>query len=220
MGGVLNERVASRLSIQPPSAYLVQTYLEKIADEHEVEWKPKVPLRAADIAQPMPAPGGYSVPVGGGSGLNPSTFDEGGASGDRNDGGGASAPPASPSFGGLPHAPAPHGAASAAASPQPRSPYVPVLPTPDAQYGPPSTMDDVEEVDIHVPGAPKAPPGGGSGHDRTNNGGGGGDDSDDGGDGGEGVGAPRGRTQSAGEGSGGAAPPPPADGGQIGRAHV
>ena len=30
VGGVLNERVASRLSIQPPSAYLVQTYLEKI----------------------------------------------------------------------------------------------------------------------------------------------------------------------------------------------
>ncbi|EED86570.1 predicted protein, partial [Thalassiosira pseudonana CCMP1335] len=38
VGGVINERVAAKLSVQPPSAYLVQTYLEKIADEHEVQW--------------------------------------------------------------------------------------------------------------------------------------------------------------------------------------
>ena len=49
---------------------MVQTYLEKICDEHQVDWKPKVPLKAEDISNPMSAPSGYSVQVGGGSGIN------------------------------------------------------------------------------------------------------------------------------------------------------
>ncbi|KAL7515787.1 hypothetical protein ACHAWX_000864 [Stephanocyclus meneghinianus] len=36
VGGVINERVAAKLSVQPPSAYLVQLYLERIADQHQV----------------------------------------------------------------------------------------------------------------------------------------------------------------------------------------
>ena len=34
-GGVLNERVVTKLSIQPPAAFLVQTYLEKICEQFE-----------------------------------------------------------------------------------------------------------------------------------------------------------------------------------------
>jgi len=64
--GVVNERVASKLSVQPPSAYFVQVYLETIAAEHGVEWKPKVPREALEIYR---APVGESLPARGGSGL-------------------------------------------------------------------------------------------------------------------------------------------------------
>lgn len=204
VGGVLNERVASRLSIQPPSAYLVQTYLEKIADEHEVDWKPKVPLRASEMSEPMPAPGGYSVPVGGSSGLNPSTFVEIGALDAQNNTAEASAPPASPSFSAVPEAPGTHSSSSAAStvsSKTQQSTYTPVLQTPASQYAPPSNVDEVEEVDIHVPGAPKPPPGQGGGYDNINNSGGSGNE------GGTGIGLTQGSTQSARQGSSGAAPP-------------
>lgn len=69
-GGVVNARVASKLSVQPPSAYDVQVYLERIADEHGVAWKPKAPLKASDMYNPTKAPTGHSVPVRGGSGVN------------------------------------------------------------------------------------------------------------------------------------------------------
>jgi len=186
VGGVINDRVAAKLSVQPPSAYLVQTYLEKIADEHEVEWKPKEPLRADQIAEPMIAPSGYSVQVGGGSGLNPSTFVESNL--DAHDPNGPSAPPASPSFGTIPKAPSSvAGTESTVGTNQ--SAYVSVLPTPAAH--PPSRIDEIEEEDIFIPGAPKVPPGSTNGHNRNDN------DDDDGGFGGEQ--ANRGRTQSAGE---------------------
>jgi len=214
LGGVINERVAARLSVQPPSAYLVQTYLEKIADEHEVDWKPKVPLKAGDIAEPMPAPVGVSVPVGGGSGLNPSVPYDGG-SGSNNSApqqqqqqqqhnhGGASAPPASPSFV-MPEAP--RGDASTvstmSSTQQPSSKYIPVLPTP-TNPNMPATIEDIEEEDIFVPGAPKTPPGPGGVNGRKNNNNNDYNDDDDG-YGGEQQ-TNRGRTQSAGEGSRGSA---------------
>lgn len=69
VGGILNERVVSKLSVQPPAAYLVQVYLERICDEFVVDWKPRVPLTAAEMAEPTAAPIGYSVQVGGASGL-------------------------------------------------------------------------------------------------------------------------------------------------------
>jgi len=67
--GVLNERVVTKLSIQPPAAYLVQTYLERICQQHEVNWKPSVSLSAAQMCEPMAAPSGFSVPVGQATGL-------------------------------------------------------------------------------------------------------------------------------------------------------
>mmetsp|Transcript_2396 Transcript_2396/g.4267 ORF Transcript_2396/g.4267 Transcript_2396/m.4267 type:complete len:359 (+) Transcript_2396:171-1247(+) len=203
VGGVLNERVAARLSVQPPSAYLVQTYLEKIADEHEVNWKPKVPLKAGDISDPMAAPNGYSIQVGGGSGLNSSSFVEGGV--DAHNMNGASAPPLSPSFGFAASIPeAPHSSASTVStmsSTKQQSAYVPVLPTPSYSNVPPTKIDEIEEEDIFVPGAPKFPPGG---HNKNNN--------DDEGDGGEQQ-ANRGTTQNTGEGPRGSAPS--VDGGGV-----
>lgn len=194
VGGILNDRVVARLSVQPPSAYLVQTYLEKIADEHEVDWKPKVPLRAEEISNPMVAPVGYSVPVGGTSGLNPSTFAEGGGASAHHN---ASAPPESPSYGNIPAAPGSDESTISSMSTKQNSTYVPVLPTPSTAKPPPTTIDEIEEMDIHVPGVPKSPPGGVKYSNNKGN-------DDDEGDG-DGEGATRVNTQSAGEGSQGAA---------------
>merc|ERR1712194_799175 len=61
VGGVLNERVVTKLSVQPPAAYLVQTYLEQICEKYEVEWSPNYRLSAAQMGEPLPppqAPGG------------------------------------------------------------------------------------------------------------------------------------------------------------------
>jgi hypothetical protein len=52
-GGVVNERVKLKLSLQPASAYLVQVYVEAIADEHGVDWKPKAPLKANDMYEAL-----------------------------------------------------------------------------------------------------------------------------------------------------------------------
>jgi len=41
VGGVVNERVEAKLSVQPPSAHLVQTYLKKIADGRNLGRNPK-----------------------------------------------------------------------------------------------------------------------------------------------------------------------------------
>ena len=163
---------------------MVQTYLEKICDEHQVDWKPKVPLKAEDISNPMSAPSGYSVQVGGGSGINAKEFVEGGLPANGGSGG-ASAPPLSPSaYGNLPVAPN-----SNQQQQQEPSAYVPVLPKPVASSAAvPSKIDDIEEEDIFIPGAPTTAPGGGQVVD---------DDSDEG-SGGEEEEA-RVRTQSAGE---------------------
>lgn len=70
-GGICNERVVAKLSVEPPSAYLVLTYLEKIADQKGVKWVSKEKLKAEELAEPMVAPVGYSVQVAQGSGLVP-----------------------------------------------------------------------------------------------------------------------------------------------------
>lgn len=67
--GICNERVVAKLSFQPPTAFLVQTYLEKIADQFNVDWKPIQQLKANELAGPMAAPVGSSVPFAPGSGL-------------------------------------------------------------------------------------------------------------------------------------------------------
>jgi len=70
-GGIVNERIMAKLSVQPPSAFLVQTYLEKIADQFEVEWSPKDKIRPDQLAAPISAPIGYSVQTAPGTGLAP-----------------------------------------------------------------------------------------------------------------------------------------------------
>ena len=70
-GGVVNERIMAKLSVQPPSAFLVQTYLEKIADQFEVNWTPRDKIRPDQLAAPIRAPVGYSVQTAPGTGLAP-----------------------------------------------------------------------------------------------------------------------------------------------------
>ena len=92
VNGVVNARVAMKLSVQPPPAYEVQLYLEKIAEEQEVNWKPKASVKGNGIVEPMGAPSGYSVPTRGGSGLFPSNnynVEELSAMGDSRMGGGS-----------------------------------------------------------------------------------------------------------------------------------
>lgn len=69
--GCLNERVVSKLSIEPPAAYLVQTYLERICEQFQVDWTPSMKLTADQMIEPMAAPVGYSVNVAQGTGLGP-----------------------------------------------------------------------------------------------------------------------------------------------------
>lgn len=69
VGGILNERVVTKLSVQPPAAYLVQTYLEQICEKYEVDWTPNYRLSAQQMGEPMAPPSGFSVPIGQGTGL-------------------------------------------------------------------------------------------------------------------------------------------------------
>jgi hypothetical protein len=62
-GGVVNERVALKLSVQPPSSHLVQVYLETIADKHGVTWTPKVTPKASEMYEPTRAPMVESLPA-------------------------------------------------------------------------------------------------------------------------------------------------------------
>lgn len=71
VGNVLNERVVTKLSVQPPAAYLVQTYLETICEKYEVDWSPTVRVRPEEIGEPMAPPKGFSVEAGRGTGLGP-----------------------------------------------------------------------------------------------------------------------------------------------------
>jgi hypothetical protein len=64
-GGVVNERVASKLSVQPPSSHLVQVYLETIADKHGVKWTPKVSPKASEMYEQTRVSVGESLPARG-----------------------------------------------------------------------------------------------------------------------------------------------------------
>lgn len=68
-GNVLNERVVHKLSVEPPAAALVQIYLERICEQHHVDWSPKMKLTAAQLSEPMAAPVGFSVGMAQGTGL-------------------------------------------------------------------------------------------------------------------------------------------------------
>jgi Regulator of Vps4 activity in the MVB pathway len=69
VGGILNERVVTKLSVEPPAAFLVQTYLEQICEKYEVDWSPTYRLSAHEMGEPMRPPVGDSVPIGRGTGL-------------------------------------------------------------------------------------------------------------------------------------------------------
>ena len=146
VGGILNERVTAKLSVTPPSAYKVQTYLEKISDEHEVGWKPAVPLKAEEIAQAMPAPSGYSVQEGAASGLNKKNYDVGSGTTPNNV---ASIPPIASTV------PPP-------LPPKEAKAYEPLLPKPAVAVAKSEVVEDfddgIEEPEIFVPAAPKSQP--------------------------------------------------------------
>ena len=74
--GIVNERIMVILSVQSPSGFLVQTYLEKIADQLEIDWSsPKDKKIRPDqdqvVTTPMSAPVGYSIESAPGKGLIP-----------------------------------------------------------------------------------------------------------------------------------------------------
>lgn len=73
---IVNERVVTKLSIQPPAAYLVQTYLEQICEKYDVDWSPmsassSYPFSQEQMGTPSAPPTGYSIPIGKGTGLGP-----------------------------------------------------------------------------------------------------------------------------------------------------
>lgn len=85
----VNDRVLHKLSIHPPTAYLIQQYLLRIAQEYQVDWTPTEVGLPEDEASTMPAPSGFSVPVAGGSGIVDPYYSAGsGGGGDGGRGGG------------------------------------------------------------------------------------------------------------------------------------
>jgi hypothetical protein len=138
LGGRLNERVISKLSVQPPAAHLVQVYLERICEKFEVDWEPKVKLTADQMSEPMVAPVGYSVNVASGTGLGELPVAEA-----------TTANPPPP----LNNMTIPSYDAGPANVPDVR-----FAPPPHAPY----SSCDYDEVDIYVPGMPIAPAGSGS----------------------------------------------------------
>mmetsp|Transcript_31470 Transcript_31470/g.41623 ORF Transcript_31470/g.41623 Transcript_31470/m.41623 type:complete len:366 (+) Transcript_31470:121-1218(+) len=60
-GGICNERIVHKLSLQPPSQFLCVSYLQEIANKYEVDWTPPedMPMDAAGVAANS---FGYSVP--------------------------------------------------------------------------------------------------------------------------------------------------------------
>ncbi|ETP50223.1 hypothetical protein F442_04391 [Phytophthora nicotianae P10297] len=65
--GCVNERVIQKLSVQPPSAFLVVNYMKEIAKEFKVDWEPDE-AEVTDPLAPIPAPTGATVTSGAVSG--------------------------------------------------------------------------------------------------------------------------------------------------------
>lgn len=148
--GCLNERVVSKLSVEPPAAYLVQTYLERICEQFDVDWTPSMKLTADTAIEPMAAPTGYSVQVASGTGLGPgaqgqpTTMSSGATTVDPN-----ALPPAIPT---APSFPVTTGS-TAATSKGSSSAGGEVAPA-----SKPANADLFEEPDIFIPGPANAQP--------------------------------------------------------------
>jgi vacuolar protein sorting-associated protein IST1 len=150
IGGILNERVVMKLSYDPPAAYLVQTYLERICTQFEVDWAPTIKLSVDQMIEPMAPPVGYSVSVAQGTGLGPvNPYTQEATTGQPNtdeeidyekQNGGI--PPALPEATATPYVP--H---------QPSNGSGPSSNVPSGDFG----GGDFEEVDIYIPQAPRAP---------------------------------------------------------------
>jgi vacuolar protein sorting-associated protein IST1 len=144
IGGVLNERVVAKLSYDPPAAYLVQTYLERICEQFEVDWKPTIKLSVDQMIVPMAPPVGYSVAVARATGLGPVNMQEATTGQPNTDeeinyqkqNGGI--PPALPE--------------ATATVYVPQASNAPTSNVPSGDFG-----GDFEEVDIYIPKAPTAP---------------------------------------------------------------
>ncbi|CAB9512123.1 IST1 homolog [Seminavis robusta] len=67
--GVVNPRIVEKLSLSPPTAFLVQNYMTKIAKLHQVSYEPTLQMTLKEALEPIAAPIGYSVPVAMGTGL-------------------------------------------------------------------------------------------------------------------------------------------------------
>jgi hypothetical protein len=146
--GCLNERVVAKLSVEPPAAYLVQRYLERICEQFDVEWTPSMKLTADQMIQPMAAPVGYSVPVAQGTGLGPKVI------GDSNNTITVVATPANPDsemlHPALPTAPRFSTASTTTNIQRPPQPLPP--PPPASTSSKSDTNDYFDEPDIFVPG--------------------------------------------------------------------
>lgn len=58
--GCVNEQVMEKLSVNPPSAYVVINYMKGIAKEFNVEWEPDEAF-VVDPLAPMAAPTGSTI---------------------------------------------------------------------------------------------------------------------------------------------------------------
>ena len=168
----VNARVMEKLSIKPPPALIVTSYMKAIAKEKNVEWNPGGPVNGSDDAdwnKPMPAPKGKSEtgvypdlvfpPPGVGRGVGFTGL--GGAAGDNNDDDNddddAFQPPPSPPRG----KPAAR-TQSQQAKPAPtftRGPAPPPPPPPPpATVSAASAFPGLDDEDLFVPPKPKPAP--------------------------------------------------------------
>jgi hypothetical protein len=53
VGGILKERVMTKLTVEHPAALLIPIYLEQICEKYGVDWSPTYRLSAEERGEPM-----------------------------------------------------------------------------------------------------------------------------------------------------------------------
>ena len=66
---IVNERLFEKLSVKPPSSFLVTRYLQEIAKEYKVDWSPPEESLSNPLL-PVPSPQGFSIAMAPGSDLS------------------------------------------------------------------------------------------------------------------------------------------------------